>query len=347
MNKWAFAAFAVFMWVLPALLAGAFGWSGIWGGGSAFADLILPVPITGGILHVPTFVIALALVKAYPTFDDRSAAIARAALMAALLLGVLQLIDLDRLVQALTTDRQGRAFRLQRNYIGLCMASDALVALSWVLRRPLPRQGWLLTTTIILVPAIFFVMSDYSGLGRSGDPFQYGRQGYGVARGDGELWVYARMRPDDAEFRDSALAFVDQYGPGQRSDTDDLAVYFTDSLQTAKNDPKGAVFRTLCLYEDGTPPQWHEGRADCFSGHLSFTDRLQARVSELHDVLPPDVKMYLIFTEFCEGVEITDQSYVGNSQLEFCHGKDRDEMRAGLAGIYGESELTELLEQAN
>ncbi|NNC77295.1 MAG: hypothetical protein HKN77_04980, partial [Woeseiaceae bacterium] len=344
MSKWGFAAFAVLMWVLPAFVAGALGWPGVWGGGSAFGDLILPAPITGGFFHLPTFIAALIVVKAYPSLPERAAVIARAVLIAALLIGLLQLIDLEGLVQAITTDRRGRALRMEENYFGLFMTCDSLVALFWVMRRRLEQQNWLLTSTIVVVPIAAFLMSDFSGLGRVTEPFQFGRQGHGLERGDSELWIYARMKPDAAGFQQAARAFVDQFDPRERSNTDDLAVFFSDSLDTVKNNPDGDVFRTLCLYDDGTPDEWHEGKGDCFSNHDSFTDRFRRRTNTLFEKVPTDVAMYVIFTEFCDGVEIVDRSYYGDSHLEFCHGKDLDEKRAELVEKYGEAKLVELLE---
>ncbi len=343
MSKWAFIAFAILMWILPALIAGALGWPGIWGGGSAFSDLIIPAPITGGIFHVPSFVVALAIVKAYPTFTEQSAAVARAVLMSAVVLGLLQLIDLERLVQVITTDVGGRLFRMEHSYVGLCMASDAVVALSWVMRRPLEKQGWVLTSLIILVPAAMYVGSDAAGLDRLKQPFQYGRPGFTETRGDGVLWIYTRMQPDDSAFREQALLFVEEHRPDDDINNDDVAVYFTDSLQIAKSHEDGAALVTLCLYEDGTPDVWHEGNGDCFSNHVSFTEHLQHRLAELSVSLPTDVSMYLLFVEFCTELELPDGYYGGNSRFDFCYRKDLDEKRAELVRIYGEDGLEKML----
>ncbi len=345
MNKWAFIAFAVLMWLLPALLAGALGWSGIWGGGSAFSDLIIPAPITGGIFHVPSFVIALAIVKAYPTFTEQSAAVARAVLMSAVVLGLLQLIDLERLVQVITTDVGGRLFRMEQSYVGLCMASDAIVALSWVMRRPLEKQGWMMTSLFILVPAAMYVGSDAAGLDRLKEPFQFGRQAYTETRGDAVVWVYTRLDPSTRSFRESALDFVEQFRPEQRSDTDDLAIYFTNSLQTARTGAEGHPVATLCLYEDGTPDGWYEGAGDCFTGHESFTEQFQARSTQLFAVLPTDVSVYVMFNEFCQGIEIPSGYSGGVAHFDFCRGQNADKKRAELEKVYGAEELDKLLEK--
>ena len=343
MNKWAFIAFAALMWILPALIAGALGWPGIWGGGTAFSDLIIPAPITGGIFHVPSFVIALAIVKAYPTFTEQSAAVGRAVLMAAIVLGLLQLIDLERLVQVITTDVGGRLVRMERSYIGLCMASDAIVALSWVMRRPLEKQGWIMTSLVILVPAAMYVGSDAAGLDRLKEPFQFGRPGISRTRGDGALWIYTRMQPDDPAFREQALLFVESHRPDDDINNDDVAVFFTDSLKMLRSNDVGPALATLCLYEDGTPDVWHEGSGDCFSNHVSFTEHIDTRLAELSGSLPTDVSMYLLFVEFCTDLEVPDVYYGGNSRFDFCYRKDPDEKRAELVRVYGEDGLDKML----
>lgn len=343
MNKWAFVAFAALMWILPALIAGALGWPGIWGGGTAFSDLIIPAPITGGIFHVPSFVIALAIVKAYPTFTEQSAAVARAVLISALVLGLLQLIDLERLVQVITTDVGGRMFRMEHSYVGLCMASDAIVALSWTMRFPQERQGWLMTSLIILVPSAWYVMSDFSGIERVQEPFQYGRGDFGETRGDEVLWIYTRMRPNDPAFREQALDYVREFRPEQRSNAEDVAVYFTDSLRAARRPEEDRVLATLCLFEDGSADTWHDGKGDCFTEHESFTEAYGARANELSDSVPADVAAYLMFNEFCDGVLVPEDYHGGNERLDLCAHTDIEERRKTLEKSYGTDELERML----
>ena len=128
MSRAAFIAFALVLWVAPAIIAGLFGWPGIWGSGSAFGDLIVPAPITGGIFHVPTFVAALVIARVYPGLSDTAVAFLRPALIAAALVGLAQLVNLERLYLHLTTDLEASAFRLQRNYFGLCLMTDAAIS---------------------------------------------------------------------------------------------------------------------------------------------------------------------------------------------------------------------------
>ena len=65
MSKWRMVLWCVGVWITPAVVAGMLGWPGIWGGGSAFGDLILPAPITGGIIHVPSFLTAILLATSF------------------------------------------------------------------------------------------------------------------------------------------------------------------------------------------------------------------------------------------------------------------------------------------
>ena len=55
-------AVLILAWITPALIAGALGWSGIWGAGSALVEYLIPMPVAGGVLHVPSFAVLIVLV---------------------------------------------------------------------------------------------------------------------------------------------------------------------------------------------------------------------------------------------------------------------------------------------
>ena len=80
-HRTAIILWAAGAWVTPALMAGALGWSGIWGSGSAFGDYLIPVPVAGGALHVPSFAVALALAAAWPKLGEGAAALIRGGLL--------------------------------------------------------------------------------------------------------------------------------------------------------------------------------------------------------------------------------------------------------------------------
>ena len=63
---------------MPALIAGALGWKGVWGSGSALADFLIPIPVAGGVLQVPTFLVRGLIVFLMPSTSDETAARMRA-----------------------------------------------------------------------------------------------------------------------------------------------------------------------------------------------------------------------------------------------------------------------------
>ena len=64
--------------------------------------------------------------------------------------------------------------------------------------------------------------------------------------------------------------------PRYHIDNEDAAIVFSEDLDAmGRGDESGAVL-TLCLYEDGTAPQWHDGAGDYFRRHTTFSERLEA-----------------------------------------------------------------------
>jgi hypothetical protein len=51
---------------------------------------------------------------------------------------------------------------------------------------------------------------------------------------------------------------------------------------------------TLCLYEDGSPPQWLDGAGDCFRRHITFTERLETAFAARRSSEPSEVLSYLV-----------------------------------------------------
>ena len=80
-------------WPMPALIAGALGWKGIWGSGSALFDFLIPIPVAGGALHVPSFVVCGLIVLNMRFAEEESAARMRAFLIGAVLAGLLMCVS--------------------------------------------------------------------------------------------------------------------------------------------------------------------------------------------------------------------------------------------------------------
>ena len=95
----------------------------MWGSGSALVDYLIPIPVAGGALHVPSFVLLMVLVVLGPQLSAKAAGRARALALGALLTGGVLLLPPPE-------------WRLSENPLGLFLAVDALVALLSLLGAP-------------------------------------------------------------------------------------------------------------------------------------------------------------------------------------------------------------------
>jgi hypothetical protein len=89
---------------------------------------------------------------------------------------------------------------------------------------------------------------------------------------------------------------------------EDQAVYFFDSLQSARTMDLGAARATWCRYEDGTPSRWHSGSADCFSDHETFAERLERAWRDTDPSLPVDSRQAAARQDACKGVSIAESA---------------------------------------
>ncbi|MEO1244192.1 MAG: hypothetical protein AAFX56_00795 [Pseudomonadota bacterium] len=344
MSKTALFVLALVLWITPAVVAGILGWPGIWGSGSAFGDLIVPAPITGGIFHVPSFVAALVLANLYFGLPDRAAALLRAGILAAALVGLAQLFNLERLYLSITTDVQSSPFRLHRNYFGLCLLTDAAITWLWLTAARRTKLNRIAALAIALLPVTAYVTLALATNDRLQEDFLRGSPGYSEQRGDGFLWLYSRLPPEAPEFRAAALKFLHSKGPEHDPNVQDLAVYFSNSLDVARDyRHDGEPFATLCLYEDGTPAAWHTGRADCFSEHENFHERLIRHFDELPDELPREVQAYRVALAICADVEVP-KAYVDNEAVNYCRHASLDKKLLELESKHGAEALKSMLD---
>ena len=97
-------AWLVIAWTAPALAAGVLGWSGIWGSGSALVDYLIPIPVAGGVLHLPSFIVTTALVWPMRAGSARIAGAGSAPwLLGAAAVGLLMMLDTERLLRAIVS----------------------------------------------------------------------------------------------------------------------------------------------------------------------------------------------------------------------------------------------------
>lgn len=291
-------------WPLPALIAAALGWQGVWGSGSALTDYLIPMPVAGGALHVPSFVFCGVLMLLLPDSSAIGAARLRALLLGVLLAGLLWLLNLQDLLLAVKNGESFPRRLFEDNPLGLFLLCDALLAL--VFTAATPQRPWLrldlLSLLLLLLPC---VLPLYMALPRaSADPeFRGGMSRRGEARGDESLMVFTRLDVLAADFRKRAEAWAERpevmAHPRFHVDAEDIALLFTRNREAAQRMDAAQVQATLCLYEDGTPPRWLPGAGDCFSDHLGFNERLAAAAGNRPQDEPAELRRYFAALELC------------------------------------------------
>lgn len=233
---------AVAVWATPACIAGALGWNGIWGYTSAFGDYLVPLPIAGGALHVPSFVLALGAVWAWPRLSPGLAGILRGACAGMALVGAALLVDPERVYPVLTTDLEPHG-RGSRNPLGLFILTDALWTLAWMLSQPALAVRLAPALPVALLLPAGYVAASLSTSALLHEPFRWGYPGHASARGDVVKWVYTRLSGDDPAFRNQARAFVAPSAPTINDKAEAAAFLFTNSLAVARRDEsEGAPF---------------------------------------------------------------------------------------------------------
>jgi hypothetical protein len=253
MNRLRMALWVPVAWALPAALAAALGWRGVWGSGSAGLDYLIPIPVAGGVLHVPSFVVTTLAVSLAPRFGATGLQRWRA-----LLLGL-------GMVGAMLTFK-GPGLRLTENPLGLFLLSDNVLALGWLVLAPQrPRlRADLLSVILLLAPLAVLAWVAWSLSPRSRDFSVVTARPHGTGQAV-TIFVQTRLGPDSAEFRRAALAWASaQQHPRQGHGVDAAALYFSrDSVPALSGDHR-QVFATLCQYGDGRAPRWLPGAGDCF-----------------------------------------------------------------------------------
>lgn len=307
MSRLRIALWLLVAWPLPALIAGALGWKGIWGGGSALTEFLIPIPVAGGVLHVPSFLLATALVILLPDASPAAASRLRALLFGMLFAGVLWLMNLHDIVLALR-DSQPLPYRLwDANPLGLFVAGDALLALFFTMSAP--QRPWLrLEWWTLLLMAVPLALPVNMSLPRPSTdrPFEPGMSHHGKSRGDEELMVFTRLDPQAADFRQRAEAWANEPAsmahPRFHNNAEDMALRFTRNREASRRMDLAKVEMTLCQYEDGTPSHWLPGAEDCFAGHDSFSDRLALAFAQRPRDEPQELRAYFSARSLCDQV---------------------------------------------
>lgn len=337
MAKFRLLLWILIAWPLPALIAGVLGWKGIWGSGSALPDYLIPIPVAGGALHVPSFVVAGVIVLMMPNLGPVAAARLRALLTGMALGGVLWLLNLHDLWLAQQTGTKFSGNLWQENPLGLFLVSDAALALVFTAgaaQRPLLRPDFL-TLILLLLPAAL-PLGMAKPRASADPPFQAGMNQRGETRGDEILMVFTKLDTHTADFRKQAEAWTEQPSsmahPRFHIDAEDMAVMFTRNREAAQRLDRAQVEFTLCLYEDGAASYWLQGAADCFSDHAGFSERLARAANARPQDEPAELRRYLAGRELCAKEKFTTVASGQGLQLTsafFCDGmpRRREELR--------------------
>jgi hypothetical protein len=300
-----FLIWLVVAWPTPALVAGALGWKGVWGSGSAVVDYLTPLPISGGIFHVMTLTLVSVLLATQARWPGILPGLARAILLGLALGGLALLLDIGRIYQALTTDAVLHRLHWQENPVGLFLLCDALLAQFFAGlfggRWPQGAKEWLLsllvTAAIPAVSAAAMLNLDRS----TGQPFLLTGNRPGPGRTDESIYVFTQQPVAALAFRQAAAAFAAQWDPRNNVNTEAVAVFFIPSLEAARGYNDKATALTYCMYQDGTAPAWMQGKGDCFGPHDSIADRSQRFFEAQDRALPQEERLRNARMLACEG----------------------------------------------
>ncbi|MEQ8262790.1 hypothetical protein [Pseudohaliea sp.] len=330
-------------WLTPALIAGALGWTGIWGTGSALVEFLIPVPVAGGVLHVPSFLVLLVTVLFLGRRPAGAAPLVAVVAFAACLAAVAAQVDAERLGGWLFTDYQphGSPLRLDGNPLLLFIATDAFWAGVYALAvAPLPpRAAWLAVPLAPLLVTGVAVM-DY---GTGAPVFTIGGSFQGSSRGRVTEVVYTSAAYDESLLRDWLASTPGFARPWLSPNAEHVALVFSNSLDAVKSRRVEALtgadtVGTLCLYEEDQRIEAHPGFHDCFSGHETTVEALQRLTAAQQTGLGDDIDRWAAQLALCEGVEPPEERHFDMERATLCSTLARSYQRAlQLAiGRYGE-----------
>ena len=331
----------IFVWITPAIIAGLLGWKGIWGTGSALFEYLIPLPVAGDVLHLPSFLVAVVIILNLKQEPGPAARFLPLAAVAVFLAVQTLQLDFARFNAWLFTDYAPykSPFRFGANPVYLFVATDALwVALyARIMGCSTPWRLWLL---LPLVPAavIGFEAVSYKV---AGPRFIYGSSDYGKIRGEYITLIYTANPYDERLFRDwwendSSLA-----RPWYSPNSEHLAVFFSRSLQAARSGLTGNkenIVATFCVYEEDRSLTTHAGYHDCFADRPTLSEKLEASRKTTDTGLGRDVDDWYAGARLCEGVEIPERPSVDIAIVYLCRrlGREYPKLLARFSRQYGE-----------
>lgn len=264
-------AVLILAWITPALVAGTLGWSGIWGAGSALVEYLIPMPVAGGALHVPSFAVLTLIVASSRGWTESSRSFLPLIALGIAAAAMTGMLDFDRLNGWLFTDYEpyGSPVRFDGNPLLLFVMTDALWAGAFTLavgQRP-PARSWV---ALPVVPLAVIAIAGWNYT-VGGPEFEIGPTLPGHVRGTQVKLIYTSVSYDESAF----LAWIEASAlapPWTNPNVEHDAIVFSDSLQLVKqawrdpSDIRGeAVVATVCRFEEDRSVVAHPGYHDCFA----------------------------------------------------------------------------------
>ena len=318
----------VLAWITPAAIAGALGWSGIWGAGSAFGDFLVPIPVAGGVFHVPSFVIAAGIILASRKSTGPLTPYLPVLAFSVLAVALALMLEFDRLNAWFFTDYQpaGSPLRLDENPLLLFVASDAFWVGVYASMRGFssPARAWFM---VPVMPVAVVAISAFTY--QSGGPvFKVGGPMPTGVRGEEMIAVYTSASYDEAAFLEWVEQRHSRLHPWFDVNSEHVAIVFTNSMQAIKwgrFDPaeSGSALATICLYEEDRSIVPHRGYYDCFADRKTVEEELEALAVSESTGLGTDIDRWYARALLCDGVEIPGDPAMDIKRIGVCRGMMR------------------------
>ena len=298
------------IWFCPAAIAGMLGWSGIWGTGRAFFEFLIPLPVAGGVFHLPGLVLSIVVLKLLDQNNKvLNASISYAAF--ALFIAMLSLhIDFDRFYSWLTTDYKpsGLPIRFDSNAILLFSLCDSFWVWVYSLVRG-ARFNKLSCLIILCLPPIILVLQG-TQRSLSGPEFKIGGSEAGEQRGQERQYIYTNIEYDEDTLREWLLARSVLASPWTNPNTEHEAIIFTSSLQLLewrkfREINTNNVVATACAYEEDESVSIFKGVYDCFASRKTVHQRLTNIATANATGFDKSIDFWHARTMLCEDIELS------------------------------------------
>lgn len=312
--------FLFLIWLTPALIAGMLGWSGIWGTGSAFFEYLIPLPVAGGVFHVPGLVVSFMALKILDS-DDRHVKMVIGYGAFVLLIGMLTLhIDFPRFYSWLTTDYQpyGSPIRFDSNAVYLFLLTDAFWV--WIYASLKGQRLGLIGLVIVIATPVAVLGLQTVGQAIGGPIFKIGGTKSGDNRGQESQFIFTTADYD----KELLLSWLDDHtyigAPWSNPNSEHEAILFVNSMQLIKWNKYDDIseqntIATVCSYEEDKSRMIHQGLYDCFSGKETLSMKIEAIGRDNPTGFHPWVNDWNARSVLCADVAIPNDRHRGDIAL--------------------------------